>query len=217
MADEFDEATQSETIRIVVAAGPRASPRDDASRAARLVARLYAGMNTFHRSRMLVQLLRPLGPLARVAVASGAFAGVLGRGMGLSAASALDDLARFSSDQVFELARFVDQVSPEGAAARSRPAVSSNPPPGASALTGRGGAAADAAAAGARSAGAAPRRTGRRATRLEVAPRAASRRTTFATPLPGAHASRCPSHPYRVRPRWTTASQRPQASIWTPS
>jgi hypothetical protein len=133
MADEFDEATQSETIRIVVAAGPRAGPRDDASRAARLVARLYAGMNARHRSRMLVQLLRPLGPLARVAVASGAFAGVVSRGMGQSAVAALDDLARFSSDQVFELARFVEQVSPE-ALRRVASAVSSSPP-GASALT----------------------------------------------------------------------------------
>ena len=129
MADEFDEATQSETIRIVVAAGTQAGPRDDASRAARLVARLYVGMNTFHRSRLLVQLVRPLGPLARLAVASGAFAGVLGRGVGQS----VDELARFSSDQVFELARFVEQVSPE-ALRRIASAVSSHPP-GASALT----------------------------------------------------------------------------------
>jgi hypothetical protein len=133
MADEFDDAAQSETIRIVVAARARAGPRDDASRAARLVARLYAGMNTFHRSRLLMQLLRPLGPLASAAVASGAFAGVVSRGMGQSAAAAFDDLARFSSDQVFELARFVEQVSPE-ALRRIASAVSAHPP-GASALT----------------------------------------------------------------------------------
>jgi len=78
---------------------------------------------------LLVQLLRPLGPLARVAVASGAFAGVLGRGVGQS----LDELARFSSEQVFELARFVEQVSPE-ALRRVASAVSAHPP-GASALT----------------------------------------------------------------------------------
>jgi hypothetical protein len=133
MPDEFDDAAQSERIRIVVAARPRAGPRDDATRAARLVARVYKGLNAFQRSRLLVQLLRPLGPLARVAVASGAFAGVLGRGMGQSAATALDDLARFSSEQVFELARFVEQVSPE-ALRRVASAVSAHPP-GASALT----------------------------------------------------------------------------------
>ena len=129
MADEFDDAAQSETIRIVVAARARAGPRDDATRAARLVARVYKGLNAFQRSRLLVQLLRPLGPLARVAVASGAFAGVLGRGVGQS----LDELARFSSEQVFELARFVEQVSPE-ALRRVASAVSAHPP-GASALT----------------------------------------------------------------------------------
>jgi hypothetical protein len=133
MADEFDEATQSETIRIVVAAGAQPAARDQSLRAARLVARLYAGMNSFHRSRLLLQLLRPLGPLARVAVASGAFAGVLGRGMGHSAAAALDDLARFSSEQVFELARFVEQVSPE--ALRRIATAFAGHPPGASALT----------------------------------------------------------------------------------
>jgi hypothetical protein len=133
MADEFDEATQSETIRLVVATHAETRPVDDRSRAARLVVRLYAGMNAFQRSRLLIQLLRPLGPLARVAVASGAFAGLLGRGVGQSAVHALDDLARFSSEQVFELARFVEQVSPE-VLRRIAGAIASNPA-GAPALT----------------------------------------------------------------------------------
>jgi hypothetical protein len=126
MADEFDEAAQSETIRLVVAAGPPAHTPSDRSRAARLVVRLYAGMNAFQRSRLLLQLLRPLGPLARVAVASGAFAGLLTRGVGQQAVHALDDLARFSSEQVFELARFVEQVSPE-VLRRIATAIASNP------------------------------------------------------------------------------------------
>jgi hypothetical protein len=46
---------------------------------------------------------------------------------------ALDDLARFSSEQVFELARFVEQVSPE-VLRRIAGAVASNPA-GAPALT----------------------------------------------------------------------------------
>jgi hypothetical protein len=133
MADEFDDATRSETIRLVVTAHPHAGPRDDGTRAARLVARLYAGMNSVHRSRLVVQLLRPLGPLARVAVASGAFAGVFGRGVGHSAVAALDDFARASTEQVFELARFVEQASPE-ALRRIASALSAHPP-GASALT----------------------------------------------------------------------------------
>jgi hypothetical protein len=65
------------------------------------------------RSRIVATLCRPLGPLALVAVASGAFAGLLNRASVLGTTLQIDGLADFTRDQVFELARFVEQVSPE--------------------------------------------------------------------------------------------------------
>ena len=65
------------------------------------------------RSRIVVTLLRPLGPLALVAVASGAFAGLLNRASAMGSALPIDELGHFTRDQVFELARFVEQVSPD--------------------------------------------------------------------------------------------------------
>lgn len=62
---------------------------------------------------MLACLVRPLGSLGLVAVASGAFASFLHRGSERGAGIPLDDLGRYSNDQIFELARFVEQVSPE--------------------------------------------------------------------------------------------------------
>jgi len=46
-------------------------------------------------------------------VASGAFAGLLNRANALGSALQIDELAGFTRDQVFELARFVEQASPE--------------------------------------------------------------------------------------------------------
>jgi hypothetical protein len=65
------------------------------------------------RSRIVATLVRPLGPLALVAVASGAFAGLLDRINALGASLPIDELGHFTREQVYELARFVEQVSPE--------------------------------------------------------------------------------------------------------
>lgn len=48
-----------------------------------------------------------------MAVASGAFAGLLNRMSALGAALPVEDLGEFTREQVFELARFVEQVSPD--------------------------------------------------------------------------------------------------------
>jgi hypothetical protein len=48
-----------------------------------------------------------------VAVASGAFARFLHRGSESGAGIPIDDLGRYSNEQIFELARFVEQVSPD--------------------------------------------------------------------------------------------------------
>jgi hypothetical protein len=51
--------------------------------------------------------------LGLAAIAAGAFARFLFVGGAGGATVAIEDVARFSNDQIFELARFVEQVSPE--------------------------------------------------------------------------------------------------------
>ena len=109
MPDEFEDACEVTILRLATEKSVEPIPTVDESRPARLVARLYTGASPTDRSRLLTALLLPLSPLALVGVASGAFAGFVGRG----AATTLDDLGRFSREQIFELARFVEQVSPE--------------------------------------------------------------------------------------------------------
>ena len=109
MSDEFDDAVDA-------GAGPiRPEARTGGGRApvARLVSRLYARANAPLRARMLTGLLRPLGPLGLVAIATGAFAGFLQRGGQAGARVALDDAGRYTSEQIFELASFVEQVNPD--------------------------------------------------------------------------------------------------------
>ena len=108
MPNEFEDACEVTILRLATERSVDPIPSDP-SRPARLVARLYTGASATHRSWLLTALLLPLSPLARVGVASGAFAGFVGRG----AATTLDDLGRFSREQIFELARFVEQVSPD--------------------------------------------------------------------------------------------------------
>jgi hypothetical protein len=112
MSDEFDDALDAEVLR-QGAATPATAKRQARPLAARLVSRLYAGASTPLRVGMLACLLRPLSPLGLVAVASGAFAVFLHRGGDRGAWVMLEDAGRYSNEQIFELARFVEQVSPE--------------------------------------------------------------------------------------------------------
>jgi hypothetical protein len=113
MQHEIDIALEAEVTRRAMALGIDAHVPGERSRTARLAALLYAGANAWHRARIVRRLLRPLGPLALVAVASGAFAGQLHRAGGREGRHGVDDLGRFSTDQVFELARYVEQAAPE--------------------------------------------------------------------------------------------------------
>ena len=113
MSNEIDRALEAEVTRRAIALGITTRVPGERSRAAHLAARLYAGATAVQRSRIVTTLCRPLGPLALVAVASGAFAGLLNRASALGGALHVDELAGFTRDQVFELARFVEQVSPE--------------------------------------------------------------------------------------------------------
>jgi hypothetical protein len=110
MPDEFD----AEPLPPPRGAGrAEASPAPAHPPVARVVSRLYAGVQAPLRARLLGALLRPLGPLGMSAVAAGAFAVFLGRGGAGSADVALDDVERITHEQVFELVHFVEQVDPE--------------------------------------------------------------------------------------------------------
>jgi len=91
-------------------------PPDDnvaATELAPLVARLFAEAPPRQRVRLLNGLLRPVGPLALVSIAAGAFANLLPQTRWREASASLDDAMRFSAGQVLELARYVEQKSPE--------------------------------------------------------------------------------------------------------
>jgi hypothetical protein len=73
-----------------------------------LVADLFAEAAPPQRVRLLNGLLRPVGPLALVA-----FANLLPSKNWRGASASLDDVMHFSASQVLELARYVEQKSPE--------------------------------------------------------------------------------------------------------
>lgn len=81
-----------------------------------LVARFYADAPLSLRVRLLNGLLRPVGPLALVALAAGAFGRLLPHEAGArwqGAAADLGDALRIDAAQVLELARYVEQKCPD--------------------------------------------------------------------------------------------------------
>lgn len=111
MSDEFDDLI--EPIRSSDDARLFSAVEHLSDLPARMVSRLYRTAEQPLRSRLLACLLRPLGTLGLMGVAAGAFAGFLHRGGGSSGRAGVGDVARFSNEQMIELARFVEQVSPE--------------------------------------------------------------------------------------------------------
>lgn len=112
MPDEFDDSIDADLLRH---AARHANGQEVAARApaARLMSRLYAGATAPLRARMLAALLQPLGPLGMMAIAAGAFGGFLHRSGRDGLQVGLEDVGRFTSDQIVELTRFVEQVSPD--------------------------------------------------------------------------------------------------------
>jgi hypothetical protein len=78
-----------------------------------LVAALYDEAPASLRQRLLNHLLRPLGPLALVAVAAGAFARLLPPGRWSNVQVQLDDVWAIRPEQVLDLAQYVEQKAPE--------------------------------------------------------------------------------------------------------
>jgi hypothetical protein len=111
MSDEFDEITEP------LVPPPRVAEQDGAARAgtpsSRLVARLFAAAGNPLRVKLLRCLMRPLGTLGAAGVAAGAFAAFLNRHSSAEPQIDADAVARVSSQQVVELAHFVEQVDPQ--------------------------------------------------------------------------------------------------------
>ncbi|MCU0919139.1 MAG: hypothetical protein MUF16_02200 [Burkholderiaceae bacterium] len=107
MWDEFDEIAQPYAPPTPQVAAPAGTPGP------RLVARLYATAGNPLRVRLLRCLMRPLGPLGAAGVAAGAFAAFLDPQGGGEPVIDLEAAARVSSQQVHELAHFVEQVDPQ--------------------------------------------------------------------------------------------------------
>jgi hypothetical protein len=112
MSDEFDDAYDGPGLAHRTLPH-RAGPGAGTPQVARLVSRVYAVASAPLRARVLACLVRPLGSLGLMAVASGAFARLLRPGGPYDAGLSLDDLGRYSNGQIIELVRFVEQVSPD--------------------------------------------------------------------------------------------------------
>lgn len=117
MSDEFDDAVDA------LPATPAAPAR---RRSARLIARLYGSANLALRARFVACLIRPLSPLGLAAIGAGAFTILLSRRGAGGISVAVADVAQFSKEQIAELVRFVEQVSPE-AIAQVAAMVADNP------------------------------------------------------------------------------------------
>ena len=110
MSDEFDDAVDPAVRRHKVRTEMRPARKPPVPR---LIARLYLAADKQLRTKLLACLLRPLSSLSLMGVAAGAFAGFLLAGGSRGATLAAEDAARYSNDQILELARFVEQASPE--------------------------------------------------------------------------------------------------------
>jgi hypothetical protein len=86
---------------------------DAAPELAPLVARFYDEAPLSLRVRLLNGLLRPVGPLALVTLAAGAFGPLLPTTRWHGAVADLGDALRLDASQVLELARYVEQKAPE--------------------------------------------------------------------------------------------------------
>jgi len=78
-----------------------------------LVSDVYCAAPAPLRVKLLECLLRPVGPLALAVIASGAFGAFLQRRTWNAVSLSLDDAARISGDQLFELVGYLEQANPE--------------------------------------------------------------------------------------------------------
>jgi hypothetical protein len=117
-------AADRSSIDETLAAVPSGDARTEAL--SRWVAEVYVAAALPVRARLLECLLKPLRPLALAAVAAGAFGAFLHRESWGRISVSIDDALRYSADQVFELARYVEQFQPDTFQAVER-LLASNP------------------------------------------------------------------------------------------
>jgi len=111
MTDDFDEAlagpvSWTPSAALVPEGAAMARPIPE------LVSEIYGKSPAPLRTKLLECLLRPVGPLALVAIATGAFSHLLHRLTRDASPISLDEAARITSEHVLELARYVEQCSP---------------------------------------------------------------------------------------------------------
>jgi hypothetical protein len=110
--DEFDDDACAPRLMIIAQAD--ANTRSSRhSEIARVVSRVYRAASDAVRADMLTHLLRPLGVLGLVSVASGAFARLVRRDGLVPDPISADDVVRYSGEQIRELAMFVHEVNPD--------------------------------------------------------------------------------------------------------
>jgi hypothetical protein len=78
-----------------------------------LVSAVYEEAPAALRTQLLECLVRPLGPLAVVAIAGGAFGHLLYRLRRDAVPISVDDASRVTPEQVLELTRYVEQCKPD--------------------------------------------------------------------------------------------------------
>lgn len=110
--DEFEDAAFVARLPATPTADGDANSRKRFA-IAKVVSRVYRVANDAIRAEMLTHLLRPLGVLGLVAVASGAFARLVRRDGLVPDPISAEDMLRYSSEQIRELTMFVHEVNPE--------------------------------------------------------------------------------------------------------
>ena len=77
-----------------------------------IVASAFTRLHLAHRVRVLRRLLLPVGPMALTVLGGGVFAKYVAQARWPRMSISLEDAARVTSHQVFELVRYVEQSNP---------------------------------------------------------------------------------------------------------
>jgi glycerol-3-phosphate dehydrogenase len=78
-----------------------------------LVASMFTRLRLAHRVRVLRRLLMPVGPMALAVLSGGVFAKYVAQARWPQLSVSVEDAARVTSSQVFELVRYVEQSDPQ--------------------------------------------------------------------------------------------------------
>jgi hypothetical protein len=87
-------------------------PADDPASVPAVIARMFGKLTRHRRARLLGRLLGSVGPLALVVVGGGAFAKYLRNARWSEVPISVEDAARATSSQVYDLAHYVEQSNP---------------------------------------------------------------------------------------------------------